>query len=294
MVQKRSKLTKSALHLSHYEHIFRCPICQSAMKIVDLKSLMCHQNHTFDIARQGHINLLTRSIQSNYSKQLFSARRKVIVESPLFKPFTKEMAKLISKHTSLNSDVKMIDMGTGEGSHLQNICNTLDHDYNKTLTGFGMDISREGILEAAKHYEEMIWLVADIANSPFKNNGFDMILNILSPSNYHEFKRLLHEDGLVVKVVPGEHYLQELRNYFYKSNEKQAYSNEIVVNSFKENFQVIDHSMMDYQKNLNQPMLKSLLQMTPLTWNITDEKIQHFIKKGTPKITVHLEILIGK
>src|SRR5699024_9461036 len=92
--------------------------------------------------------------------------------------------------------------------------------------------------------------------------------------------------------IPGKHYLQELRKYFYKDH--QDYSNENVLNSFKDNFQLIDHSILNFQNTLNETMLKSLLQMTPLTWNIKENQLQQFLSAGIYEITVHLEILVGR
>lgn len=294
MTQKLSKLTKSAIRLSRYEQLFTCPICQSQMKIVAQKSLICHQSHTFDIARQGYIHLLTRSMPSQYDKELFVARRKVIVDSDLFSPLTNEITKLIDKHAETNADLKIIDMGTGEGSHLHNICQQLKEKYGKECVGFGLDISKAGIMEAAKHYEAMSWLVADIANSPFIDNSFEIILNVLSPANYQEFKRLLRQEGVIIKIVPGRHYLKELRQFFYQNREQQEYSNEKVVSGFKENFQVIDHRTLTYQTHLSQPMLRVLINMTPLTWHASKEKIQRFLDRDHSDITVNVEIFVGK
>jgi len=289
--QKISKLTQSALQIKRYEYLFRCPICQSSMKVHELKSLLCSQNHTFDMARKGHIHLLTRSSKSNYDKSLFLARKRVIKESDLFEPFTTSMIKFIHQYTEKPNPL-IVDMGAGEGSHLQNIYKGLKQNYNKKITAFGIDISKEGILEATKSYEDIIWIISDIANSPFADHTFDIILNILSPSNYEEFTRLLKGDGLLIKVIPGKHYLQELRKYFYKDH--QDYSNENVLNSFKDNFQLIDHSILNFQNTLNETMLKSLLQMTPLTWNIKENQLQQFLSAGIYEITVHLEILVGR
>ncbi|MBA5735303.1 rRNA (guanine-N1)-methyltransferase, partial [Escherichia coli] len=71
------------------------------------------------------------------------------------------------------------------------------------------------------------WTVADLANCPNQAETADVILNILSPSNYVEFKRLLKKDGFLLKVVPEANYLRELREFIYV-DEKSSYSNESV------------------------------------------------------------------
>ena len=90
----------------------------------------------------------------------------------------------------------------------------------------GIDISKEGITMASKAYFGIIWCVADLTNFPLMNEQFDVIINILSPSNYEEFARVLKDDGILIKVVPGNSYLKELRDIFYGEANKREYSNQ--------------------------------------------------------------------
>ena len=79
-----TKKIKSAELVSEFVAAFRCPLCKSSMRVVDLKSLICSKNHTFDFTKQGYVNLMTRSSTSHYKKELFEARRKIIMESDLY------------------------------------------------------------------------------------------------------------------------------------------------------------------------------------------------------------------
>ncbi len=81
------------------------------------------------------------------------------------------------------------------------------------VLGVGLDLAKAGIVSATKQEREAIWCVADLAAAPFRNRSFDAILNILSPSNYAEFERLLSDDGIVLKVIPKSGYLKELRGF---------------------------------------------------------------------------------
>jgi len=101
------------------------------------------------------------------------------------------------------------DLGCGEGSHLQYISKEWAHT---PWSGFGLDISKEAIALAAKKYANRIWLVGDLAHLPFAAQSFHVLLNILSPSNYREFKRIMVPCGIVIKVVPRSQYLKELRD----------------------------------------------------------------------------------
>lgn len=285
-----NKRMNSAQFVSEYESVLKCPICNSNMNVIELKSLICEKRHTFDFTKQGYINLMTHSIKTKYDKELFEARRKLMSDVGFFEPVVVEIIKVIQNQVQLNSDkLFILDTGCGEGSHLASICDNL----NKPAVGVGIDIAKEGIIVASKNYQNQIWAVADLAQSPFKNQQFDVILNILSPSNYSEFTRLLKDDGVVIKIVPQSGYLKELRKAFYEDSEKQTYSNIETVEHFDDNFRLVNTSRITYTVNLDIPTLHSLIKMTPLTWSLTEETIQSFIATEPSEITVDLDILIG-
>lgn len=294
MVNKNNKLTRRAEYIAHHASLLACPICSSPLVVQDLKSLMCTNRHTFDIAKQGYLNLLNQNNKTNYDKKLFEARRSVIADSGFFDQFNVALTETINEQTASNVELAIVDMGSGEGSHLANISNRLQSHFNQSITGIGIDISKEGILEAARRYEESIWIVADLARTPLADEMCDVIINILSPSNYEEFKRVLKNDGVIIKVVPRESYLKELRHHFFKDSEKEAYSNMKVVDHFKEHFNVIKQESVHYTTTLDQSALTALVKMTPLTWNIADNEINDFLESGISEITVDLELLIGK
>lgn len=293
-MNKQSKLTRSAILFQQYESSFSCPLCHSAMKVKDLKSISCMNGHVFDFAKQGYLNLMTQQIQTNYNKALFAARRKVLSESTLFQVFSEEITKIINEMQSTNKHIKITDMGSGEGSHLVNIYQKLTDRFQTDVTGIGLDISKDGVIEATKHHENMMWIVADIKSTPLQDRTSDVILNILSPANYDEFNRLLVDDGILVKVAPRQGYLQELRQYFHQKTGQEDYSNEKVVNHFKGNFNLVKHHVVRYTESLDKDTLESLIRMTPLTWGIEEEKIQDFLAKEQSSITIDLDILVGK
>src|SRR5690625_709168 len=284
-LSKVTKKEKSARYVRQFESMFACPICQSSMKVFELKSLICSNKHAFDFTKQGYVNLLTHPPKTKYSKNLFEARKTIIADDGLFDPLTETIVEFLQANRQENP-VSILDTGCGEGSHLVNICDRVRASGNKTV-GAGIDIAKEGIFTAAKNYPQMIWAVADLANTPFRDKQFDVILNILSPSNYTEFNRLLKPDGYVMKVVPQSGYLQELRQAFFSETDKQSYSNAETVARFEKNFQMVDRLRVQYTKKLDQLTMSSLMEMTPLTWTIPEEKIQSFIENNTNRSEEH-------
>ena len=148
---------------------------------------------------------------------------------------------------------------------------------------------------AASHYfDDAFWCVADLAHSPFAGEQFDAILNILSPSHYEEFGRLLKKGGVVVKGVPDADYLIELRQkLFMLEEEKQSYENEPVIKRFEQAYPNYLHEHVRYEVSLTAEVYRWLLEMTPLTWGADEGKRLELLAEPLPSITVAMSVLVG-
>ena len=273
-------LSKRALSIQQFQfnsRLFACPICKQEIEISNEGKMSCLSNHTFDVAKQGYVYMLNRPVQSMYGKELFDSRHTVI-QAGIYDRLQAAIAWEINVEQPV-----ILDTGCGEGSHLHRICQQLDRP-----VGVGIDISKEGIIAAAKYNPEQLWCVGDLANSPFNEQSFDAILNILSPANYDEFKRLLKRGGKVIKVVPQENYLKELRKQAFADSEKESYTNAQTVERFKASFAHTEVKRITYTVPLEAHLVQNLLEMTPMGWHIDDkEGIQ------LQEITIDLDLLIG-
>lgn len=276
------------------EDVFRCPICTGTMKMDNLKSLICINNHCFDLSKYGYINMLLKTSKTKYDKQMFISRR-TIYKSGFFDPLIEEISQLIIQNTKdKNQPIKILDAGCGEGYHLSSIKEKVLQDSPQDVVAVGIDISKEAVIIAAKEYRGNIWCVADLANCPFASEQFDIILNILSPSNYSEFQRMLADDGIIIKVIPNSNYLQELRTIFYEKTAKEYYSNDDTRELFEKNLDLLDIRSVHYNVPIDYEKLKHLIYMTPLSWGTNQKNIEKVLKSNIDTITIDLAVLIGK
>src|SRR5699024_11319603 len=112
--------------------------------------------------------------------------------------------------------------------------------HDRSITGIGLDIAKEGIIMASKNYHNPIWLDGDLVNIPLTDHSSHVVMNILSPDNYMEFKRVLAPEGIIVKIVPRPNYLKELRDLIFTNIDKKAYTNGETISLFKQNFQLVN------------------------------------------------------
>ena len=282
-----------------YAGLLKCPICHNSMALINKKSLICRDKHCFDLAKQGYVNLLSHGIKTKYNKQLFEAR-KLLAQSGFFEPLNQLLCTLIgnlmnnSEGKAQGPSLNIVDAGCGEGSHLATIQQKLLQSRGIQPLGVGMDLAKEGIQMAARDYGSILWCVADLAQCPFGDQQFNVLLNILSPANYSEFARILTNDGLIIKVVPEKDYLKELREIFYEETAKQDYSNAKTRELFENHLQLCKLVPLRYSVTLDQPLIGNLVQMTPLTWGAEETRIAKVLKLESLEITIDLTIMVGQ
>lgn len=281
-----SKKMINANALAEQINVFRCPICSSTMVLKEYAQMVCEKNHSFDLSKQGYVNLAPQAHATKYDRALFEAR-KTIMTSGFFEPVLKRLIEFIETNKNALPTLRLLDAGSGEGSHLSYITTNL----KGKVGGVGIDLAKEGILAAAKDYPGNSWIVADLANCPFQSQSFDVLLNILSPANYKEFTRLLKEDGFLIKIVPENDYLKQLRMIFYEDVEKEKEGNP--VDSVSTHFKHVKTERITYDFPLDTQLLENLIRMTPLTWGASTEKIEQALASKIPFVTIDFTMIIA-
>ena len=68
-------------------------------------------------------------------------------------------------------------------------------------TFYAFDISKDFVQITAKSEPNWAvnWFVGDLARLPIKDASMDVLLDIFSPANYGEFRRVLSKDGVLIK-----------------------------------------------------------------------------------------------
>ena len=207
---------------------------------------------------------------------MFEPRRQLI-QAGMYAPV---LAEIQNRLTSGN----LLDVGSGEGSFL----NLLSVSGSK----FGFDIARDGINMASEYTElEAFFSLADLTNLPFADQAMGTVLNIFTPSNYREFKRVLADDGQVIKVIPDRYYLQELRTAFGMAVD---YDNQEVIHKFAENFPDYTQKEVKYTFELPPQLRDAFLSMSPLEWQVSASEKARIAQNPPQVATIHVQILQGK
>ena len=263
---------------------FACPICQENLTLVE-SSLKCNNRHSFDLAKFGYVNLAPQIKQSaNYDKKNFQNRQQIL-EAGFYQAILEVVSDLLSNSKNAKT---ILDIGCGEGFYSRKL-----QERHPDKTFYAFDISKDSVQIAAKSEPNWAvnWFVGDLARLPIKDASMDILLDIFSPANYGEFRRVLSKDGILIKVIPTENHLKEIRQKVQDQLTNKDYSNQDIKNHFQEYFTILSNQTVSLTKTITTEQLQALLSMTPLLFHIDQSKIDW---SQLTEITIEAEVLVGK
>lgn len=262
-----------------------CPVCREALHNND-RSYYCPQGHSFDIARQGYVNLLLshqrRSKHPGDSKEMVKARRTFLAGGH-YLPIYTTLEQLALKHLEnidVNPSVQVADLGCGEGYYTHQLDKALREtlaEQNKTCHTWGIDISKDAIIDACKHSSNVNWLIANLSQTPFSDHSMDMITVLFCPINVQELVRLLKPGGIFIFVKPDAGHLIQLREHIYSDikgqDEKTAIEKASGQPVNHPKLKLIDTQTLFHSISLDTPeSIQALFKMTPHYWRSKPEK----------------------
>lgn len=263
---------------------FACPICQENLTLVET-SLKCSNRHSFDLAKFGYVNLAPQIKQSaNYDKENFQNRQQIL-EAGFYQAILEGISDILANSESAKT---ILDIGCGEGFYSRKLQET-----HSDKTFYAFDISKDSVQIAAKSEPNWAvnWFVGDLARLPIKDASMDILLDIFSPANYGEFRRVLSEDGILIKVIPTENHLKEIRQMVQDQLTKKDYSNQDIKEHFRKHFSIQSSQIASLTKPITTEQRKALLNMIPLLFHVDQSKIDW---NQLADITIEAEILVGK
>ena len=263
---------------------FSCPICQKKLTLVET-SLKCDNRHSFDLAKFGYVNLAPQIKQSaNYDKENFQNRQQIL-EAGFYQAILDALSTMLS---SLETSKTILDIGCGEGFYSRRL-----QESHPDKTFYAFDISKDSVQIAAKSEPDWAvnWFVGDLARLPIKDTSMDILLDIFSPANYGEFRRVLSKDGILIKAIPTENHLKEIRQMVQNQLTKKDYSNQDIKEHFQEHFSIQSSQIASLTKSITAEQRQALISMTPLLFHVDQSKIDW---SQLTEITIEAEILVGK
>ncbi len=211
---------------------FSCPVCGCRLKKGG-GSLRCSNNHCFDIAKQGYVNLLQSQKSSSKrhgDDKLMVKSRSDFLDKGYYDALADKITSMVGENSSPNS--RLIDLGCGECFYTSRVANA----FPSVIYG-GIDISKQALISGGKRNKNISLAVASVFNLPIGDEYCDFALTVFAPHSVSEIYRILNKGGYWLRAYPLERHLMDLKAMIYE----KPYLNE-VDRSIPYGFEVKEHS----------------------------------------------------
>ena len=237
-----------------------CPICQLPLA-QEGRSLRCGRGHSFDVARQGYVNLLPvqqkRSLHPGDTREQVLSRRAFLDENYYF-PIADALCLAARE---LGAAGPVLDIGCGEGYYSTKLADSLNAEL------VGLDISKEAVRVAAAKYKNALWLCATAAHLPIADCSAGCVTSLFALTMPEEFRRVLKPDGLYFQVLAAQDHLLGLKSIIYpelKLKEKDSVPD-------LPGFRLVKSVPIRFTFTVDGQQVQNLLSMTPHVYRISRE-----------------------
>ena len=233
---------------------FSCPVCGHIL-YEDGRTLKCDSKHSFDIARQGYVNLL-QSQKSSKKRHgddtLMVKARQDFLEKGYYSNLREALVKRVAENTYENPIIA--DLGCGECWYTERVYSALEN-----ATVFGIDISKQALIAGARRCKDLKLAVASTADIPLPDSSCDAVICVFAPYCEAEVLRVLKRGGVFIKAFPLEDHLIELKAVIYD----KPYKNEVSI-AFDSGFEEVSLERVTNVITLtNNEDIMNLFKMTP-------------------------------
>ncbi|HLJ79980.1 MAG TPA: methyltransferase domain-containing protein [Ktedonobacterales bacterium] len=262
-----------------------CPICAEPL-ILTSATCSCSRGHSFDVAREGYVNLLVGGIRgaAGDTKEMLRARR-TFLERGFYAPLSERLNALAVRYLTpgpaprtergaADTDVGalpaapampiVLDAGCGEGYYFGRLREALNARLGAGVFSYvGIDVAKEAARLAAKRYPDIHFAVADVkSRMPVADGSVALLLNVFAPRNPAEFARTVATGGTLLIAIPNPRHLVELRERYGLLGIEPEKEHHILA-QLAPAFALAESAPLEYGMDLSSEDVRQLLQMTP-------------------------------
>ena len=249
--------------------MWACPHCSEALQLNETgDAWACVNKHQFDCAREGYVNLLPanrkRSLHPGDSPEMMAARRRVH-QADIYRPLADAIEGVLSP---LEPVASMLDLGCGEGYYSAALQRA-----KPQAQLYGVDIAKPAVRLASRQHKQARFAVASAYQLPLLDDCQDVVLRVFAPSDDRELRRVLTPQGFYLEVTPAPTHLWELRAQLYDTPRAHT-----AARTRMPDMRLQQQSDVAYQVELDQPLLRDIVAMTPFAHRGHREKREQLLQ----------------
>lgn len=244
-----------------------CPVCREPLQQTG-RSWRCAGNHSFDIAKQGYVNLLTvqqkHSLNPGDTREQVLARRSFL-DGGFYAPIAQALCDLAKRHGCFGP---ILDVGCGEGYYSTRLAAALDAPL------IGLDISKEAVRCAAGRHKDALWLCATATQLPIPAQSVGLVTSLFSITAAEAFHKVLKPEGAFIQVLAQPDHLLGLKSVIYP----QLHQKPKKITPEITGFFLAESVPLRFSFTVEGEQVQNLLSMTPHVYRISKEGVERLQK----------------
>jgi 23S rRNA (guanine745-N1)-methyltransferase len=263
----------------------RCPVCADTVSL-DGDRLACGRGHSFDIARQGYINLTAgqRGPGTGDTAAMVAAREKFLGHGH-YQPVADALRSLAARHDPSGPGL-IVDLAGGTGYYLAHVLDTLPR-----RDGLCVDLSVPALRRAARAHARAAAVGADAWRPlPLAERSAALILSVFGPRNSTEISRVLEPGGTLMIAAPGDGHLRELRQPLGMISVDERKS-ERIAEAYRD-YAEVSGIRVNLRLSLDHDDLSALVGMGPSARHITPEALTARVRALPSPVAVTVDVRV--
>jgi 23S rRNA (guanine745-N1)-methyltransferase len=261
--------------------LLRCPVCEGDLAIAD-GTLRCRSGHSFDIARQGYVNLVPGRADT---AEMVEARDGFL-RSGHFDRLTRA---LVLETEDLDSPDAIVDLGAGTGHHLRHTLHA-----HPTNVGVAIDSSSAALRRAARAHELAAAVGADVWKPlPLKDDVAALVLSVFAPRNPSEIARILAPGGYFVAATPTSRHLYELVGPLGLLSVPDDKEDRLDA-QLAGHVELVSRHEIEYAMFLSRDEAAQLVRMGPSAWHVDEHAVTEGIERLPDPLTVTASVTLSR
>jgi 23S rRNA (guanine745-N1)-methyltransferase len=265
-----------------------CPHCGAALALSD-RTLGCDSGHTFDVARQGYASLLPGDSHTGTADTAgMVAARETFLAAGYYEPLTDAVADVLARLLPDSVPGCVVDIGAGTGYYLAAVLDRLPD-----RIGIALDISKYALRRAARAHPRIGAVACNVWRGlPLRTGSAAAVMDIFSPRNSTEFRRVLAADGLLVVVTPDRAHLAELVGSLDLLDVDADKEKRLAV-QLADGFELVESEHVERSIALTRPEADTLVAMGPSSRHLDPAHVAARLAALEEPIRTRLSVTIG-
>lgn len=274
--------------LSDVVAVLACPHC--AGRLTERGgALACSEGHSFDIARQGYVSLLSGSGQAaTGDTAAMVAARTRFLDAGHYRPLLDAVAAEVARVQQRHPGGCVLDVGAGAGHYLAAAL-----ERAPAALGVAVDASKPAARRAARCHPRAASVLADAWRQlPVADSSVGVALTVFAPRSPTELNRVLTDEGALVVLTPTPHHLRELVEPLAMLH-VDARKPERLERAMDGYFARRRQTMLEFTMSLSRKDIADLVGMGPSAWHATEAHRREQIAGLPGPLTVTASVVVS-